>query len=81
MFHQLPEVVNRFLSPPDPVVLHYTLNPAIPPPEKPGAWDVEVKLDDATLKHRMNHSVVQLAVETGRELAKIDDEVRQIPHC
>lgn len=77
MFHQLPEVVNRFLMPPDPVILHYTLNPAIPPPEKPGAWDVEVKLDDSTLKGRMNHAVVQLATETARELSKLDEEVRR----
>lgn len=75
MFQQLPELVNRFLLPPDPIILHYTLNPAVPPPEKPGAWDVEVRLDDSTLKNRMNQSVVQLAVETARELSKMDDEV------
>lgn len=75
MFQQLSELVNRFLLPPDPIILHYTLNPAVPPPEKPGAWDVEVKLDDSALKNRMNHSVVQLADKTARELAKLDDEV------
>lgn len=77
MFHQLPEIVNRFLHPPDPVVLHYTLNPTVPPPEKPGAWDVEVKLDDSAIKSRMNHAVLQLAPETARELAKLDEEVRR----
>jgi len=75
MFQQLPEVVNRYLLPPDPIILHYNLNPAIPPPEKPGAWDVEVKLDDSGLKSRMSHAVVQLATETARDLAKLDDEI------
>ncbi|KAH9837641.1 BAR-domain-containing protein [Rhodofomes roseus] len=75
MFQQLPELVNRYLLPPDPIILHYTLNPAIPPPEKPGAWDAEVKLDDSGLKSRMSHAVVQMAAETARELAKLDDEI------
>jgi SWI/SNF-related matrix-associated actin-dependent regulator of chromatin subfamily D len=34
-FQQLPEIMMRFLLPPDPIVLHYTLNPSIAPPEKP----------------------------------------------
>lgn len=78
-FQHLPELVNRFLLPPDPIVLHYTLNPALPPPEKPSAWDVEVKLDDSGLKSRMSHAVVQMASDTARDLAKLDDEVSFYP--
>ncbi|KAL6299811.1 SWI/SNF complex 60 kDa subunit [Sparassis latifolia] len=74
-FQNLPELVNRFLLPPDPIILHYTLNPAVPPPEKPGAWDVEVRVDDSTLKGRMNHVIVQMASESARDLAKLDDEI------
>lgn len=74
-FQHLPELVNRFLLPLDPIILHYTLNPALPPPEKPSAWDVEVKLDDSGLKSRMSHAVVQMASDTARDLAKLDDEI------
>ncbi|EMD32802.1 hypothetical protein CERSUDRAFT_143379 [Gelatoporia subvermispora B] len=75
LFQQLPELANRYLIPPDPVVLHYTLNPALPPPEKPSAWDVEVKVDDLSLKSRMNHTILQMSSETARELSKMDEEI------
>ena len=71
----LPELVNRYLLPPDPIILHYTLNPAEPPPEKPSAWDVEVKVDDANLKSRMQHVVVSMAQDSARDLTKLDEEV------
>lgn len=75
LFQQLPELVNRYLLPPDPIVLHYTLNPGVPPLDKPGAWDVEVKLDDSGLKGRMSHVVVQMAQDTAKNLVKLDEEV------
>ncbi|KAI0334313.1 SWI/SNF complex 60 kDa subunit [Cubamyces sp. BRFM 1775] len=71
----LPELVNRYLLPPDPIILHYTLNPALPPPEKPSAWDVEVKVDDANLKSRMQHVVVSMAQDSARDLTKLDEEI------
>ena len=75
-FQHLPEIVNRFLLPPDPVILHYTLNPTIPPPEKSYAWDVEVKVDDSNLKSRMKHVVMSMASDSAKELTKLDEEVR-----
>ena len=76
LFTQLPERVNRFLLPAEPIVLHYTINPSIPPPDRPVAYDVEVQMDDINLKTRMQHVVVTMAPETIKELAKIDEEVR-----
>ncbi|CCM01680.1 uncharacterized protein FIBRA_03744 [Fibroporia radiculosa] len=75
LFQHLPELVNRFLQPADPIILHYTLNPDIPPPEKPSAWDVEIKLDDTSLKSRMSHVAVQMTAESARDLGKLDDEI------
>lgn len=60
---------------PDPIVLHYTLNPGLPPPDKPLAYDVDVKVDDTNLKTRMSHVVLNMASESAKELNKIDDEV------
>ena len=75
LFRQLPEVINRYLLPPDPIVLHYVLNPAIAPPEKPIAYDVEIKVDDAGVKSRMANVMVNASGESMRDIVKLDDEV------
>jgi SWI/SNF-related matrix-associated actin-dependent regulator of chromatin subfamily D len=75
LFQKLPELVNRCLVAPDPIVLHYIINPTIPAPERPMAWDVEVKTEDVALKGKMQ-VVVQPNKESQQNLAKLDDEVR-----
>ncbi|TBU28428.1 SWI/SNF complex 60 kDa subunit [Dichomitus squalens] len=74
-FSALPEIVNRYLAPPEPIILHYTLNPTVAPPEKAAAWDVEVKVDDSNLKGRMQHVVVSMAQDSAKELTKLDEEI------
>ncbi|KAI0742381.1 hypothetical protein C8Q80DRAFT_1187942, partial [Daedaleopsis nitida] len=74
-FQHLPDIVNCFLLPPEPTILHYTLNPTLPPPEKPVAWDVEVKVDDSNLKGRMQHVVMSMAADSAKELTKLDEEI------
>jgi SWI/SNF-related matrix-associated actin-dependent regulator of chromatin subfamily D len=73
-FYNLPELVNRFLAPPDPVVVQYTINPAAPPPEKPQAWDIEVKVEDLALKSKMS-AMLQVSKDTQAELSRLDEEV------
>jgi SWI/SNF-related matrix-associated actin-dependent regulator of chromatin subfamily D len=75
-FHLLPELVNRHLTPPNPVVIYHTVNPSIPPPERPAAWDIELKLEDVALKSKMQGAMVQASRDDVRELTKLDDEVR-----
>ena len=77
-FQQIPERVNRFLLKPDPIVLNYTINPSVPPPDKPAAYDVEIKIDDMNLKSRMNHVAITMAADSAKELTKLDDEVRSM---
>ena len=74
-FSQIPERVNRFLMKADPIILHYTLDPTVPPPEKPVAYDIEIKVDDIVMKSRMTHAVVNMTAESQKELAKLDEEV------
>lgn len=64
--------------PPDPIVLYYTFNPAAPPPERPSAWDIEVKMEDTTVKNRMT-AIVQSSKESAQDLSKLDDEVGSSP--
>jgi len=74
MFQHIPELVNRYLMPPDPIILHYTVNPAIPPSERPLAWDVEVKTEDGVMKSRMA-STVHASKESLQELTKLDEQI------
>lgn len=70
----LPELVNRYLAVPDPVVLWYTINPGILPPDRAQAWDVELKMEDTAIKSRMN-AMLQSSKETSGTLHKLDEEV------
>ncbi|KAI6012847.1 SWI/SNF complex 60 kDa subunit [Pisolithus microcarpus] len=74
VFQQLPELINRYLMPADPVILHYTINPMVPPPERPQAWDIEVKMEDTSLKNRMA-TTVQATKDSTQDLGKLDDEI------
>jgi SWI/SNF-related matrix-associated actin-dependent regulator of chromatin subfamily D len=71
--------VNRFLLAPDPIVLNYQINPALPPPEHPSAWDVEVKIEDTSLKGRMS-AMVNMSKESAQDLVKLDEEVSLEDH-
>ncbi|KDR73958.1 hypothetical protein GALMADRAFT_250674 [Galerina marginata CBS 339.88] len=73
-FQKLPDIVNRYIVAPDPIILHYNLNPLVPPPERPSAWDVEVKMEDAVLKNRMAVSV-GASKESALAMVKIDEEI------
>jgi SWI/SNF-related matrix-associated actin-dependent regulator of chromatin subfamily D len=74
IFQKLPEIVNRYLAAPDPIILHYNLNPAVPPPDRPSAWDVELKIEDSALKNRMAVTV-NTSKESAQTLLKLDEEV------
>ncbi|KAJ7281736.1 SWIB/MDM2 domain-containing protein [Mycena rebaudengoi] len=53
LFQKLPELVNRCLASPEPIVLHYMIDPTVPSPKRPLAWGVEIKTEDLSLKSRM----------------------------
>ena len=73
-FQKLPEIVNRFLLVPDPIVIQYYIEPTQIPPGHPSAWDVEVKLEDSTLKSRTT-AMLQMSKESAQDLTKLDEEV------
>lgn len=61
--------------PADPVILHYHIDPSQPPPERPQAWDVEVKMEDLALKAKMTSVTVGAQREGVREIMQIDEKV------
>ncbi|PAV15930.1 SWI SNF complex 60 kDa subunit [Pyrrhoderma noxium] len=73
-FTQIPECVNLYLQPLDPIVLNYHIRPNELPPTTPQAWDVEVKVEDTSVKSRMNQVILNTSPETAREVAKSDEE-------
>jgi hypothetical protein len=75
LFDVLPDLVNRHLTAPDPIVVHYTINPAIQPPERPTAWDMDIKMEDTLLKSKMS-TLVHASKESSQTLAKMDEEVK-----
>lgn len=81
LFDVLPDLVNRHLTAPDPIMIHYTINPAIQPPERPSAWDVDIKMEDTVLKSKMS-TLVMATKESSQTLSKMDEEVsrREIYH-
>jgi SWI/SNF-related matrix-associated actin-dependent regulator of chromatin subfamily D len=76
LFKELPDIVNRFLMPPDPIILRYTIDPGVPTTERPTAWDVNIKLDDLSLKNRMKNATLDANPTTVKKLGELDDEVR-----
>lgn len=73
-FQKIPDLVNRYLVAPDPIMLHYMINPSLPPPDRPSAYDVEVKMEDTALRSRMA-VMVQSNKESSQALSKLDEEV------
>ncbi|KAL0571452.1 SWI/SNF and RSC complex subunit Ssr3 [Marasmius crinis-equi] len=71
-FVKLPEFVARFLMPPEPILLHYTLDPSLPPPDRPTAWDVEVKIQENPSASR---TAIQPSKELLTQLTQIDDNL------
>lgn len=75
-FHALPELVNRFLAPPDPILIRFSFDPTQAPPEKPTAWDIDIKVEDVGLRAKMTNVVqVQQSKESVAQIQKLDDEI------
>ncbi|KAF8514419.1 SWI/SNF complex 60 kDa subunit [Hysterangium stoloniferum] len=73
-FQQLPEVVKGCLQPAEPIVLSYLIN--LDPTAgsfNMQAFDIEIPMDDAALKARMNS--VHSATDSAKQVAALDDEI------
>ncbi|KAF9924075.1 SWI SNF, matrix associated, actin dependent regulator of chromatin, sub d, member 1 [Linnemannia zychae] len=56
-FPALPELIGRFLSPPDPIVLEYTVRVDKPYHLSSHCYDLDVEVDDPTFKSKINNLV------------------------
>lgn len=75
-FHHIPEVVNRHLHPPNPVVLEYWVRTDKEEYKHPTAFDIEVDVEDQGLR-KVQDDVLQGFETRGREIAELDDRIAQ----
>ena len=75
MFTILPELASRSVARADPIKLQYMLDPTVPPPERPQAWDIQLKVEDQALKAKMASVTVNASPQATAELSKLDEEV------
>lgn len=81
-FHHIPEVVNRFLHPAQPVVLEYWIRTDKAEYKHSTAYDIELELEDLAVRQRQHNVLSHFdtsSAETGvtRQIADLDDRIAQ----
>lgn len=78
-FHHIPEVLHRFLHPPQPIVLEYFVRTDKAEHRHPTAFDIELEMDDWALRTRQHHVLARFDANgtLSQEIATIDDQLAQ----
>ena len=74
MFHHIAEVVNRYLLPPDPIILSHAIH-VDERMQSVQAFDIDIDVDDLGLKSKMNSAYVSLSSEASKNISALDEEV------
>ncbi|KAG8936115.1 SWI/SNF complex component snf12 [Tulasnella sp. 419] len=77
-FQHVPELVNRFLHPLEPIVLHHMIvveQPTIHTSPASQAFDIDVDMDDLFLKSKISQSLLSFNNESQSLLLQLDDEI------
>ncbi|CED83878.1 SWI/SNF transcription activation complex subunit [Phaffia rhodozyma] len=75
--HILPEIINQYLTVPDPVVIHYTIQTNVEKYTHPRCFDVEVEVED-TNRSRGNAILASFAEEGAKEVAGLEEEISNL---
>lgn len=78
-FHQIPEVVTRSLTHPDPVVIPYEIRVDKEANFHPQCFDIPIEVEDP-LKSRMAQIVQTFEGQTGSEIVKLEDKVGELAY-
>lgn len=78
-FHHIPEVLHRFLHPPQPIVLEYYVRTDKAEHRNPVAFDVELEMDDWAMRTRQHNVLARFDANgaTNNEISAIDDQIAQ----
>ena len=77
-FSGLPELVNRCLSPADPIILQHVILVEQATGPNTRAYDVDVDMDDPAYKQKLNQLLVSYGAEAQSTLSALEDEVRSL---
>ncbi|KAI9138018.1 hypothetical protein BKA69DRAFT_1177715 [Paraphysoderma sedebokerense] len=73
LFPQIPDMVTRFLCPPDPICIAYTIRTDKPFSLSKTAYDVEVEIDDVGSRSKYSNFVA--GVGYSKEIAVVDEKL------
>ena len=78
-FHHIPEVLHRFLHPPQPIVLEYYVQTDRAEHRSEVAYDVELEMDDWAVRTRQHNVLARFDANssTSNEIAALDDRIAQ----
>lgn len=78
-FHHIPEVLHRFLHPPQPIVLEYFVQTDRTEHRSEVAYDVELEMDDWAVRTRQHNVLARFDANsaTSSEIASLDDRIAQ----
>ncbi|WFD33103.1 non-specific serine/threonine protein kinase [Malassezia sp. CBS 17886] len=78
-FHHIPEVLHRFLHPPQPIVFEYYVRTDKAEHRHPMAFDVELEMDDWAVRTRQHNVLARFDANSAvsNEIAALDDQIAQ----
>ncbi|WFD34658.1 non-specific serine/threonine protein kinase [Malassezia cuniculi] len=78
-FHHIPEVLHRFLHPPQPIVIEYYVQTDRAEHRSEVAYDVELEMDDWAVRTRQHNVLARFDAnsKTSSEIAALDDQIAQ----
>ena len=78
-FHHIPEVLHRFLHPPQPIVLEYYVHTDKAEHRHPTAFDIELEMDDWAVRTRQHNVLARFDANssTSNEIAALDEQIAQ----
>lgn len=78
-FHQLPEIVTRFLSHPDPIIIPYTIRIDQDYNFHSKCFDIPIEMEDPQ-KSKMSQIVTSFEGAEGVQVAQLEDKVAELAY-
>ena len=75
-FANLPEVINQYLLPADPITLYHSISVEQPSVSNMQAFDIDIDLDDVSLKQKISQTLLMYSNEAQGAISALDDEVQ-----
>ncbi|PKI82881.1 non-specific serine/threonine protein kinase [Malassezia vespertilionis] len=78
-FHHIPEVLHRFLHPPQPIVLEYYVRTDKAENKHPTAFDIELEMDDWAVRTKQHNVLARFDANStlNNEIAQLDEQIAQ----